>query len=207
MCGLIFLYQPECHAQVLKHRVSRALQQLAHRGPDDAGLWCEHPVALGHRRLAILDLADSRQPMVDPLNRYVLTYNGEVYNFQELRGELERDWAFRTRGDTEVVLAGLVRHGAAFLQRMEGMWALAFWDKRDKIALLSRDRMGKKPLFYQCSTHGIACASELPALAHMANSPWHEDMDSTADYLRYGYYLPGTTAYEEVQEVFPGHLL
>ena len=111
MCGLVFLYQPECHEQILKRRVSRALQRLVHRGPDDAGLWCEHPAALGHRRLAILDLTSSRQPMVDPLNRYVLTYNGEVYNFQELRCELERDWKFRTRGDTEVVLAGLVIHG------------------------------------------------------------------------------------------------
>src|SRR5437879_4958593 len=195
MCGLIFLYRSAYDEPALKHWVSTALRGLAHRGPDDAGLWCEHPVAIGHRRLAILDLADSRQPMVDPLNRYVLAYNGEAYNFQELRSALERNWEFRTHGDTEVVLAGLIMHGEAFLQRIEGMWALAFWDKLRKTVLVARDRMGKKPLFYQASTTDMACASELPTLACLANGSWQEDLDSTADYLRYGYYLQGTTAY------------
>jgi asparagine synthase (glutamine-hydrolysing) len=207
MCGLIFLHRATCAEQALKHRVSVALQGLAHRGPDDAELWCEYPVAIGHCRLAILDLAASRQPMLDPLNRYVLAYNGEAYNFQELRCALERHWEFRTRGDTEVMLAGLIIHGEAFLQRVEGMWALAFWDRLHKTVLLSRDRMGKKPLFYRASTTDMACASELPTLARLTNSPWQEDLDSTADYLRYGYYLPGTTAYQGVFEVLPGHVL
>jgi asparagine synthase (glutamine-hydrolysing) len=207
MCGLIFLYRSACDEQALKHRVSVALQGLAHRGPDDSGLWCEYPVAIGHRRLAILDLAASRQPMLDPLNRYVLAYNGEAYNFQELRCTLEQHWEFRTRGDTEVMLAGLIIHGEVFLQRVEGMWALAFWDRLRKTVMLSRDRMGKKPLFYQSSTTDMACASELPTLARLTNGSWQEDLDSTADYLRYGYYLPGTTAYQGVCEVLPGHIL
>ena len=109
MCGLTFLYRPECADQELRNRTGQALLRLAHRGPDDTGLWCAHPVAIGHRRLAILDLSQSRQPMTDSDNRYVLTYNGEVYNFRALRQTLESVWQFRTDGDTEVVLAGLVR--------------------------------------------------------------------------------------------------
>src|SRR5262249_945383 len=104
MCGLIFLHRSASDKQALKHRLSEAVRRLVHGGADDAGLWCEHPVAIGHRRVAILDLADSCQPMVDPLNRYVLAYNGEAYNFQELRSALEQYWEFRTHGDTEVVL-------------------------------------------------------------------------------------------------------
>src|SRR5262249_26153749 len=82
MCGLMFLHRVACDEQTLKYRIRVALEGLAHRGPDDVGLWCEYPVAIGHCRLAILDLADSRQPMLDPLNRYVLAYNGEAYNFE-----------------------------------------------------------------------------------------------------------------------------
>lgn len=205
MCGFTFLYRPELAEQALRDRTGQALLQLAHRGPDDTGLWCVHPVAIGHRRLAILDLAQSRQPMTDPGNRYVLTYNGEVYNFRALRQVLEPVWQFRTDGDTEVVLAGLVQHGPAFLQHMEGMWALALWDNQSQTVLLARDRLGKKPLFYHDFGTGLACASELPALASMTRGPWSEDMDSTADYLRYGFYLPGTTAYQGVYEVLPGH--
>src|SRR5262249_12655539 len=118
MCGLIFLHQPAYGEQALKHRVKVALEGLAHRGPDDAGLWCEYPVAIGHCRLAILDLADSRQPMLDPLNRYVLAYNGEAYNFEELRCALASNWSFRTSGATGVVLGGLSREVAAFLLRV-----------------------------------------------------------------------------------------
>ena len=174
---------------------------------DDSGLWYRPPVAIGHRRLAIIDIGHSKQPMQDPSGRYILSYNGEIYNFKELRQGLKDTWTFRTSGDTEVVLAGLAVHGDAFLARMEGMWALAFWDNHEKSLLLTRDRMGKKPLFYHKLQHGIAAASELPVLSRVSNTGWREDPDSTADYLRYGYYLPGTTAYTNVREVLPGHVL
>ena len=145
--------------------------------------------------------------MHDPSNRHVLVYNGEVYNFRALRQTLSSHWTFRTRGDTEVVLAGLVRYGKAFLSEMEGMWALAFWDHQNQTILLSRDRLGQKPLFYEDSPTHFACASELPALHALTQRSWQEDSDSTADYLRYGYYLPGTTAYTDIHEVLPGHIV
>ncbi len=145
--------------------------------------------------------------MTDPSGRYVLSYNGELYNFHELRESLHHFWDFRTSGDTEVLLAGLVLHGESFLERMEGMWAFAFWDKRDENLFIARDRIGKKPLFYYHEKQLFSCASELSALACLSPIHFTEDLDSTADYLRYGYYLPGTTAYQNVHEVLPGHIL
>jgi asparagine synthase (glutamine-hydrolysing) len=206
MCGILFLYHSAVPAPLLEHRVRDGLRRLAHRGPDGEGVWCAAPVAIGHRRLAIIDLVASRQPMLDPQQRYVLTYNGEVYNYRELRAALADKWPFRTHGDTEVVLAGLVLYGPEFLKRMEGMWALALWDTTSQTVLLARDRLGKKPLFYHHTSHSFACASELPALASLTDTSWREDPDSTADYFRYGYYLPGTTAYQGVYEVLPGHV-
>jgi asparagine synthase (glutamine-hydrolysing) len=207
MCGLTFLYRPGLEDAELRSRTVRALERLMHRGPDDSDIWCAGSAALGHRRLAIIDLAASRQPMLSPDGRYVLVYNGELYNYRELRAELESVWAFQTQGDTEVILAGIIARGESFFNRMEGMWALALWDKQARTLLLARDRMGEKPIYYQSGAEGMACASELPALAQLSGTTWHEDLDSTADYLRYGYYLPGCTAYQHVQEVLPGHIL
>jgi len=207
MCGISFLYQPTYTPDQLNEVMRSALQRMIHRGPDDQGQWQEPPAVIGHRRLAIIDLVASRQPMNDSQDRFVLSYNGEVYNYKDLRRDLESHWKFHTQGDTEVVLAGLVTQGAEFLKRMEGMWAIAFWDRANRTLLLARDRMGKKPLYYQILREGIACASELPVLAQLAAPNWEEDLDSTADYLRYGFYLPGTTAYQNVREVLPGHVL
>ena len=207
MCGLTFLYHPGIPAEVLNDNTQRALQTLEHRGPDDHAIWQSQSVAIGHRRLAIIDLTASRQPMKDESGRFVMAYNGEVYNFQDLRRELKDRWHFRTHGDTEVVLAGLATHGHDFVHRMEGMWALTFWDNLSRTLLLSRDRMGKKPLYYEAAPGFMACASELSALRQLTNRQWREDLDSTADFIRYGYYLPGHTAYLDVNEVLPGHNL
>lgn len=206
MCGLVFAYLPEIDAPERRNRIRAALSALAHRGPDDEGIAEADVWIMGHRRLSILDLSSAgRQPMRSPDHRYFLAYNGEIYNFRDLRGRLQTHWQFRSESDTEVVLAGLILEGPAFVQRMEGMWAIAFWDTESQDLILSRDRMGKKPLYVQHSSSGLACASELPALAAVRLAPWSEDPDSSADYLRHGYHLPGTTAYRGVHEVLPGH--
>jgi asparagine synthase (glutamine-hydrolysing) len=207
MCGFVFFYKDGEDSQGLSEIVNRSLKRLSHRGPDDEGVWCDPPCVVGHRRLAIIDIAGSRQPMIDPSKRFVIAYNGEVFNFRELHKGLEEKWDFQTKGDTEVVLAGLIIHGDSFLRRMEGMWALALWDTQNRTLLLARDRMGKKPLYYEQGKGEFACASELPALAIVSGSVWQEDINSTADYLRYGYYLPGRTAYQGVHEVLPGNVL
>ncbi len=207
MCGILFIYNRKIEQPVLQQRLQHGQAMLAHRGPDESGSWFGNSVGVGHVRLSILDLSASQQPMIDPSGRYVITYNGEIYNYLDLRKELEAKWSFTTQGDTEVLLAGLIIHGESFLQRLEGMLAVAFWDSHEETLLLARDRMGKKPLFYHASGEEITCASEIPVLAALDDCRWQEDLDSTADYLRHGYYLPGTTAYQNIREVLPGHVL
>ena len=207
MCGISFAFRPDLELKRLQELMKRSVSLLAHRGPDGSGQAGGDPWAIGNRRLSIIDLSGSVQPISDRSGRYYLTYNGELYNYKELKKRLADRWDFLTEGDTEVVLAGLVIYGDAFLQLMEGMWALALWDSHKKELLLVRDRMGKRPLYYQTDPRRFACASELPALRHLSWFAWQEDPRSTVDYLRYGYYLPGTTAYRSVREVLPGHWL
>jgi len=208
MCGVLFLYDTCLTPEECRARGGQALLALAHRGPDEgadayhAGAW------LGHRRLSIIDLGSSKQPMFDPEGRHALSYNGEIYNYRELREELLGKWTFRTSGDTEVLLAGLVTKGPKFLDRMEGMWAFVLWDAKQRRLLAARDRFGKKPLYFAVVDRRMACASELPALKRLlAQGSWSEDLDSTADYFRYGYALPGKTAFVGINEILPGHWL
>ncbi len=208
MCGLIFAFDSQRSADELRAAGAAALARMRHRGPDDEGLETDEAWLLGHRRLSIVDLSGSHQPMWDDGRRYCLVFNGEIYNYSELRSTLEPHWRFRTRGDTEVLLAGLVLRGPDFLQQTEGMWALALWDRCEQRLLMARDRMGKKPLFFRAaSITALSCSSELPALRSLSCKPWSEDTDATADFLRYGFALPGNTAYLGVREVLPGHVV
>lgn len=208
MCGVGFLYAPELEPGERYQRIQAGMNALQHRGPDGAGVTPVGEAVLGHRRLSIIDLAGSPQPMASPDGRYHLTYNGEIYNYRDLRSQLADRWAFRTEGDTEVLLAGLVVHGAAFLSGMEGMWGFCFWDASEGRLLAARDRMGKKPLFYTQRGNTFAAASELPALERIApDADWSEDLDSTADYFRYGFTLPGWTFYRGIREIPPGQVL
>ncbi|HWS87098.1 MAG TPA: hypothetical protein VN282_09055 [Pyrinomonadaceae bacterium] len=130
--------------------VGAMTRALAHRGPDGEGVHVEGALGLGHRRLAILDLSPAgRQPMSFADGRYWITYNGEIYNFIELRRELEGlGYSFRTQADTEVILAAYDRWGPDCQLKFNGMWALAVWDARERTLFLSRDRFGIKPLYY-----------------------------------------------------------
>lgn len=145
---------------------------LAHRGPDGAGLWHTHEVTFGHRRLSILDLSDNaKQPMSYADGRYHITFNGEIYNFLEIRAELESiGCRFQSQSDTEIILAAFATWGEACQQRFNGMWAFAIWDAREKAMFLSRDRLGKKPLFHATLPGGgFAFASEMKALFPLLN--------------------------------------
>lgn len=207
MCGIAFLLDSSLDASDRRIRMHAALRSMLHRGPDAQGIIESDDWIVGHRRLSIIDLSASRQPMQSPNGRYTLSYNGELYNFRELRKLLENRWSFITQGDTEVVLAGLILEGPDFLKQMEGMWALALWDQHKRVLLLARDRFGEKPLYWRLRSDSIACASELPTLHQLSPNDWHVDPDSNADFLRYGYCLPGTTFYQDVCEVLPGHWL
>jgi len=207
MCGVSFLWSDESTEASIQSRMELSLEKIAHRGPDFKRYELLGSGCIGHTRLSIIDIEASHQPMVSPNGRYHLAYNGEIYNYQQVRKSLEHSWQFKTKGDTEVLLAGLILFGVDFLNRLEGMWSFVFWDELEENLLLCRDRMGKKPLFYRSVSKGFSCCSELPGLAALSEGSWCEDLQSTADYFRYGFYLPGHTAYENVQEVKPGHVL
>ena len=207
MCGYAFLFNRETTISEKKVQGYDSLKLINHRGPDQTNLHVSDDMLIGHCRLSIIDIEGSIQPMSDPSGRYHLAYNGEIYNYKEIRKLLESEWQFKTQGDTEVLLAILVLKKINLLKSMEGMWSFVFWDNLDKQLYISRDRVGKKPAYYFTFKNGIIVASELKALLNLIPTQTEEDLNSTADFLKYGYYLPGTTAYKDIKEVLPGHLM
>ena len=185
---------------------------LRHRGPDDQGVWADEraSLALGHRRLAILDLTrEGHQPMRSPDGRYVLSFNGEIYNFEALRGELEhRGHSFRGRSDTEVMLATVCEWGLIpALKRFAGMFAFALWDRHARQLHLARDRAGEKPLYYGWTEGVFVFGSELKALR--AHPRWHAGVnrDALALLVRYGYIPTPHSIYEDICKLPPGCVL
>ena len=185
---------------------------LVHRGPDDSGVWVDEAsgVGLGHRRLAILDLTPAgHQPMASQSGRYEITFNGEIYNFLELRAELEnRGHRFRGRSDTEVMLAAFDEWGLVkALSRFVGMFAFALWDGHDRAMHLVRDRLGKKPLYYCWADDVFLFGSELKALRAHPAFKFEPDRNAVALYMRYGYVPAPYTIYKDVFKLPPGTIL
>ena len=208
MCGLALLVAHELAPEDRTLRIGAAVQALQHRGPDASGVLHGPGFSVGHTRLAIVDLSGGAQPLQDATRRWTLVFNGEIYNFVELRKALSGRWHFRDSSDTEVLLAGLVLDGPAFISRLDGMWAFALHDASTGRVLLSRDRFGKKPLYYRSFRSGLACASELPALrALLPDAPWIEDPAGVSDYFKFGYTVPGATCLADVREVLPAHFM
>jgi asparagine synthase (glutamine-hydrolysing) len=179
-----------------------------HRGPDAAGTWSspDRLAALGHRRLSILDLSDAgRQPMASHDGRYTIVFNGEIYNYLELREELGGSTAFRTRTDTEVLLAAYARWGDRCLDRLIGMFSFALWDDQSKRLFAARDRFGVKPLyFHQPAGGGVWLASEIKAF-HAASVPSEPDRETWATYMSSGCYdHDGATFWSRIRQVPPG---
>ncbi len=180
---------------------------IAHRGPDGEGHWIEGPVGLGHRRLAIIDLSPlAHQPMVSIEHRYVLTYNGEIYNFRELRAELEAaGYWFRSQSDSEVLLAALSHWGPDALTRLNGMFAFALWDRKDRTLMLARDRYGIKPLYFAQQGGSFAFASEQKAL--LANPTFQRRLDKSAllEYFTFQNLFTDRTLLEDISLLPAGH--
>jgi asparagine synthase (glutamine-hydrolysing) len=197
IAGIIGPYSPQAGPDMVS--------SMLHRGPDDEGAWSEEEVFLGMRRLSILDREHGRQPMLSPDGRFVLVYNGEVYNLRELREDLAaRGWRFRTRSDTEVVLYQLAEHGAAGLARLNGMFALALWDRRERVLLLARDHFGQKPLHYSLLPDGrLLFASETRALLQSGLVPRTPDPVSVLHFLRFPAVPPPRTMYAAIQVLPP----
>jgi asparagine synthase (glutamine-hydrolysing) len=207
VCGITFLHDAARGREGVAARCRAAIHAMAHRGPDGIETAGDEHWHMGHARLAIIGISDGQQPMSDAAVRWSIVYNGEIYNYAELRDELASRWTFRTHSDTEVLLAGLALDGAAFLTRLNGMWAFALWDRVERSLLLARDRLGKKPLYVRGDRERFACASELPALRTLTGISPAVDLDSLADTLRYGCALPGHTIDQGSSEVMPGHVM
>jgi asparagine synthase (glutamine-hydrolysing) len=184
--------------------LARATNLLRHRGPDGGACWHEPGVFLGHRRLSIIDLSTGDQPMFSGDGRYVITFNGEIYNYRELRDELRtRGAAFRTASDTEVILAGYECWGVDVAARLEGMFAFAIYDRVARTTFLARDRFGEKPLLLAEPNGGLAFASELSPLTALALGGRDLDLDALGAYLCLNY-VPGTrTMLRGVSRVAP----
>src|ERR1041385_5758794 len=182
---------------------------LVHRGPDDAGEWidAEHGVAIGFRRLSIIDLSPAgHQPMLSASGRYVATLNGEIYNFEELRRELPADW--RGHSDTEVMLAAFEAWGVGrAVERFNGMFAIALWDREVRRLHLVRDRMGVKPLYYGSAGNAFVYGSELKALRRHPGFNARIDRRAVELYLRYMYVPAPSTIYEGICKLMPGTIL
>lgn len=188
--------------------VRRMVTALHHRGPDASGVIASGAAALGHARLSVMDLDDrSNQPMCDPSGRYWLVFNGEIYNFQELRRELESAGIrFRTQGDSEVLLQACVAWGEASLARLNGMFAFVFWDSQAEQLLLARDRLGEKPLFYiELPGGGIAFASELQALRLHPQTSSAIDPGALSQFLALNYVLSDRCMVAGVRKLHAAH--
>jgi asparagine synthase (glutamine-hydrolysing) len=165
MCGIAGILKFDPRERVDEQRLRRMRDVLLHRGPDDQGLVIAGPVGLGHRRLSIIDLAGGRQPMANPDRSLWITYNGELYNFRELRSDLElRGFRFATQSDTEVVLRAYEAFGEECVERLRGMFAFAIWDQKRNKIFLARDRLGIKPLYYAVADGELLFASEIKAI-------------------------------------------
>jgi asparagine synthase (glutamine-hydrolysing) len=184
----------------------QALDSLAKRGPDNAGQWLENNVFMGHRRLSIIDLSDAaNQPFIDATGRYVLSFNGAIYNYVELRIELEREGIqFRTSSDTEVMLVALIRWGMAALDRFDGMFAGALHDRQTGQHYLFRDPLGQKPLYYYLSGDVLLYASELRALLAMPGFDWKIDRQAFSRFMMNCYYARDETPVSGVRKLLPG---
>jgi len=209
MCGIAGIFHIETAKPVDPDRVERMCDAIAHRGPDGYGIWTAPGVALGHRRLSIIDVAGSPQPMASTDGRAMLVFNGEIYNYRELRQELRATGAtFHTDGDSEVILAAWQKWGPDCVSRLNGMFAFAIYDCEARTLFLARDRLGVKPLFLAPLSDGsVAFASELKAL--VAHPLLRREIDPLAveDFLTWGYVPDTRSILKGVTKLPAGHTL
>jgi asparagine synthase (glutamine-hydrolysing) len=208
MCGICGLVAGERDRAPDREAVARMSGRLVHRGPDDDGLFCEGPVALAARRLSIIDLAGGHQPIANEDGSAVVVQNGEIYNYRELKRELERaGHRFATDCDTEVLVHGYEEWGEAFVERLRGMFAIALWDKQRRRLLLARDRFGIKPLYYGEAGGGLTFASELKAMLGQPGFSREIDPRAVAAYLAFNSIPAPLTIFKGARKLPPGHLL
>ncbi|HZU08345.1 MAG TPA: asparagine synthase (glutamine-hydrolyzing) [Pseudacidobacterium sp.] len=205
MCGIAGIISQDSTA-LRTLALERMTEALSHRGPDEHGLHIEGSAALGHARLSIIDLAGGHQPMQLHDGRMWTTFNGEIFNYIELRQELEqKGHKFVTKSDTEVILHLYQEYGTDFVQRMNGQWALAIWDDARKQLFLSRDRMGIRPLYYTTVGGALIFASEIKAILAHPRVPRQLDLQALDQIFTFWCPLPSRTTFKNIHQLPPGH--
>lgn len=208
MCGIAGVL--DLRSRPVSPVAIRAMTEaVAHRGPDGSGQWVDGPVGLGHRRLAIIDLSDSAsQPMATADGRYVLVFNGEIYNFHQLRAELKSlGYRFVSKSDSEVLLYAFAAWGSKCVQRLNGMFAFAVWDTSERTLTLARDRYGIKPLYYARHGAQVLFASEVRALLGYPGFRWVVDTEALQEYFTFQNIFTDRTLYSGVSILPAGHTL
>ena len=208
MCAIAGIIKFDLRERVERSRLVRMADVQQHRGPDGAGLWLDGSVGLAHRRLAIIDVAGGHQPMTNEDDSVWIVFNGEIYNHAVLRREMQRaGHQYRTKSDTETILHLYEEYGAGCVDRLQGMFAFAIWDRRQRRLLLVRDRLGIKPLYYARTEHELLFASEIKGL--VASDAFKAKFNETIlpEYLANRYVAGEETFYQGVTKLLPGHLL
>ncbi|MGB9402027.1 MAG: asparagine synthase (glutamine-hydrolyzing), partial [Candidatus Acidiferrales bacterium] len=208
MCGIFGLVNLKPGGDLPRSLMERMGHVITHRGPDDDGFYYGRGVALGMRRLSIIDVAGGHQPISNEDASVWIVLNGEIYNFQELRDRLEKSGhIFRTKSDTEVIVHLYEQDGADFVKKLRGMFALALWDEKRERLILARDRLGEKPLYIRREPHRLLFASEVKAILEDANVPRRVDMRALREYLALGYVPAPSSIFEGIEKLLPGHML
>ena len=208
MCGLAGIVVRRGGAPPSRERINEAVKALRHRGPDGSGSYVTEAVGLAHTRLSIVDVEGGAQPLRNEDGTVVTVYNGEIWNFPELRRELEQaGHRFRTRCDTEVLVHGYEEWGAGLPARLNGMFAFALWDERRERLLLARDRVGKKPLYVSRTADGVAFGSDLRSVLIVGGIRPALDEERVAEFLFQRYVTSPATLVQGVEKLPPGQLL
>ena len=204
MCGIFGIVTPDPDRGFLE----RATDTLVHRGPDDAGYYLDGHAGLGHRRLSIIDLAGSHQPIFNEDRDKCIVFNGEIYNYSDLRSRLiALGHSFETNGDTETILHAYEQWGESCVEQLRGMFAFAIWNAKERVLFLGRDRFGIKPLFYGQYRGGFCFASEMKAILVDDRFPREIDEQALAGYFTLSYISGEMTIYKDIRKLLPGHTL
>jgi len=201
IAGIVNFRENTRHTDAIRIMTDR----IAHRGPDAEGIYVDEHIALGHRRLSIIDLQESaNQPMWDHTGRYVLIYNGEIYNYREIKSNL-KDYPFKTESDSEVILAAYATWGVHCLEKFNGMFAFAIWDTREEVLFMARDRVGKKPCYYHLAPDHFVFGSEVRSMLASGLVPRQLDTDHLTEYFRYQAPMNDHSMVRDIRHLRAGH--
>src|SRR5215813_7108057 len=210
MCGIAGMFEKEQSMTFSERRelIQRMCDVITHRGPDDEGFHIEGGLAIGMRRLSIIDVASGRQPISNEDGSVWIVFNGEIYNFAELRAELiARGHIFQTRTDTETIVHLYEDEGERCVERLRGMFAFAIFDRREQKLFLARDRVGKKPLHYTVAGDTFVFGSEIKSLLQHPEVKREANLEAISDYISFGYVPDPATAFRGIAKLPPGHTL